>query len=319
MHLGSIPQQLEAACRQAARVLLVGHREPDADCLGALGAFALYLEWCGVTVDLYCGTVAPPRLGFLPGISRLETSLHGPYTVVVVLDCGDLTHAGITSERLRALGASVVGNIDHHRTNPRYGTHNLVRPEASSTTEILYHYLRQQRAPMTPPLATALLAGILGDTGGFRHPNTTPAVLATAAELVSAGADWHQLRKLTFQDKSVAMLQSWGRVLSRIVRHPAYDMAIAVVPRQDLVGAPDAAVAISGLANFLNTLGDVRAVLVLVEQADGTIRVSLRSRDPLLDVSAFATLGGGGGHKLAAGFTLKGRLVELPPGWRIVT
>ncbi len=318
MHLGSIPPRLEAACRQAGRVLLVGHTQPDADCLGALGAFVLYLEGLGVAADVYCATPTPRRWRWLPGVGRLKTTYRGPYGAVVVLDCGDLAHAVISPRELTALGASVIANIDHHHTNARFGTHNLVCPDASSTTEILYHFLRQLRAPLTPPMATALLAGILGDTGGFRHPNTTPAVLATAAELVSAGADWRKLWDVTFRDKTVVTLQRWGRVLSRVTRHPEFNLAIAVVPAADLAGVPDASALVAGLANFLNTLDDVRAVLVLVEQADGTVRGSLRSKDPLLDVSAFATLCGGGGHKLAAGFTIKGRLQETPRGWRII-
>lgn len=318
MALGLFPQQLDAVLRQSRRVLLVGHTQPDADCVGSLATFALYLETLGIPADLYCATPPPPRLRWLPGLAQLRTTFQGPYDAVVVLDCGDLEHAALSAGQVSALGASVVANIDHHHTNVRFGTLNVVGPEAASTTEILYHYLRCLGVPLTPPLATVLLAGILGDTGGFHHANTTPAVLAVAADLVAAGATLPELVDWTFRDKTVASLRCWGRVLSRIKYSPRYGIATAAVGQQEVAGLPNGSAGVSGLANFLNTLGGVRAVLVLVEQTDGTIRGSLRARDPLLDVSKFAILCGGGGHKLAAGFTIKGRLQEAPHGWRII-
>lgn len=298
-------------------MLLVGHAQPDADCLGSLSAFSTYLDGLGGAVELYCPTLIPPNLRPLPNLERLRTVASGSYDAIIFLDCGNLHQAQVNSDRLAAWRPALVVNIDHHHTNARFGDLNLVHPQAAATTEILYHYFRQLRLPLSPTLATPLLAGILGDTGGFHHPNTTPGVLRAAADLVAAGASLPQVHHLAFQDKTVGMLQCWGRVLSRLTVSPRTGMAVAVVTRADLAGQPDAAAA-SGLANFLNTVGGVRAVLVLVEQADGTVRGSLRSRDPLLDVSKFATLCGGGGHKMAAGFTVKGRLAETSTGWKIV-
>ena len=312
------PQQLDAQFARVRTAVLVGHIQPDADCLGSLTAFAPYLESRGCAVTLYCATPAPARLQFLPGVSRLRTTAPGPYDAVVVLDCGDLKHACVTSAQLAHWSPRLVVNIDHHQTNMRYGDINLVQPTAASATEILYHYFRALDFPVTPQVATSLLAGIVGDTGGFHHANTSPAVLNAAAELVAAGASLPALFSIAFGDKTVPALQRWGPVLSRITVHPRYQVALAVITRADLSGLPDEAAAASGMANFLNTLDGVRAVVVLVEQADGTIRGSLRARDPLLDVAKFATLCGGGGHKLAAGFAIKGRLQETPQGWKIV-
>lgn len=319
MQLGLLPQQLDAQLSQIGSALLVGHAQPDADCLGALTAFAAYLDGRGCAADLYCATPAPAQLQFLPGATRVRSVVNGSYEVVVVLDCGDLHHAHLTPERISELSPWLVVNIDHHQTNTRFGDCNLVRPEAASTTEILFHYFRALQVPLTPALATSLLVGIVGDTGGFYHANTSPAVLTVTAELVAAGASLPELFTVAFGDKTVPALQRWGPVLSRIRLHPRHLVALAVITRADLAGLPDQAAAASGMANFLNTLDGVRAVIVLVEQADGTIRGSLRARDPLLDVAKFATLCGGGGHQLAAGFTIRGRLEPTAEGWRIVT
>ncbi|MDO8560001.1 MAG: bifunctional oligoribonuclease/PAP phosphatase NrnA [bacterium] len=319
MQFGFSPQQLDAQLARARSVVVVGHVQPDADCLGSLTVFACYLESRGCAVTLYCATPAPVRLQFLPGVCRLRTTAPGPYDAVVVLDCGDLKHAHVTPEQLARWSPRLVVNIDHHQTNTRFGDINLVQPAAASTTEILYQYFRALDVPITPKIATSLLAGIVGDTGGFHHANTSPAALNAAAELVAAGASLPELFSIAFGDKTVPALQRWGPVLSRITVHPRYQVALAVITRADLSGLPDEAAAASGMANFLNTLDGVRAVVVLVEQADGTIRGSLRARDPLLDVAKFATLCGGGGHKLAAGFSIKGRLQETPRGWQITS
>lgn len=319
IQLGSLPQQLDAQLSHGRSALLVGHAQPDADCLGALTAFAAYLDSRGCAADLYCATPTPAQLQFLPGASRVRSVLNRSYEVVVVLDCGDLQHAHLTPERMAELSPRLVVNIDHHQTNTRFGDCNLVRPEAASTTEILFHYFRALKVPLTPALATSLLVGIVGDTGGFYHANTSPTVLTVAAELVAAGASLPELFTVAFGDKTVPALQRWGPILSRLRLHPRHQVALAVITRADLAGLPDEAAAASGMANFLNTLDGARAVVVLVEQADGTIRVSLRARDALLDVAQFATLCGGGGHRLAAGFTIRGRLQETPHGWRITS
>lgn len=318
MHLGMLPTQIETELRPLRRVLLVGHASPDADCLGSLSAFGSYVTGLGGLPELFCPTPPPAHLRFLPAARQLKTTLGGTYEAAVVLDCGDLTHAQLTPSRLTALGIPLVINIDHHHTNTRFGHLNLVEPSAAATAEILYHFFRQRQVPVTPSVATALLSGILADTGGFQHANTSPTTLRTAAELVSAGASLLEVHRQTFRDKSVSTLQCWGRVLSRLTVNPKSGVAVAIVTRDDLAGQPDEQAAASGLANFLNTLGGIRAVVVLVEQADGTVRGSLRSRDPLLDVSKFATLCGGGGHKLAAGFTVKGRLEQTENGWRVI-
>lgn len=319
MHLGGFPQKLEVELRRARRILLIGHQNPDADSLGSLTAFSRYAEGFDGTIDAYCEPPFPSRLRFLPGATRLQPVMNGPYDLAVVLDCGDLLHARLSRERLEELGSPLVVNIDHHQTNANFGDLNLVAPQAASTTEILYHYFRAVGVSLTPEFATSILAGILGDTGGFHYANTSPAALAAAADLVAHGASLPEIYDITLKDKNVAALQRWGHVLSRITVSPAHGVATVVIRRRDLEGLDDERTAASGLANFLNGLSGVRAVLVLVEQNDETVRGSLRSRDPLLDVSKFATLMGGGGHKLAAGFTVKGRLEETPNGWQITS
>lgn len=318
MQLGLLPRQIDSQLQQSRRVLLAGHTDPDADCLGALTAFASYLEGAGRTVDVYSATPAAGGLRFLPGATRVRQTYAGPYDAVVVLDCGDLRHTQLSSAMLAQWGNPLLVNIDHHHTNTRFGTVNLVQPEAASTTEILHHYFVQLDVRRTPDMATSLLAGILGDTGGFQYGNTTPEVLAAAADLVAAGATLSALADLTFKDKTLVSLQCWGHVLARLRVNPALGVATAVISRVDVPRLSGQSESMSGLANFLNSLSGVRAVVVLTEQDDGTVRCSLRSKDPLLDVSTFATLCGGGGHKLAAGFTIKGKLEETTNGWRIV-
>ena len=246
MHLGSFPTQLESHLQGAAHVLVAGHMQPDADCLGSLAALGHYLRERDCHTTLYCATPPPPMLRRLPGLHQLSAELPSRCELAFVVDSGDLLHAGLTRERLGELGNPVVVNIDHHQTNTQFGTLNLVLPSAA-TTEILYHYFRQVGFSLDPDLATALLSGIVGDTGGFQHPNTTPQVLAVAAELTAAGASLPEVVTLVFHDKTVPALRCWGRVLSKLKVNSALGVAVAVLSARDHADLSDPTAATSGL------------------------------------------------------------------------
>ena len=107
MHLGSFPQELEAQLRRARRVLLIGHQNPDADSLGSLTAFSHYADGFSGAIDMFYEPPFPPRLRFLPGVTRFQPVMNGPYDLAIVFDCGDLLHARLTRERLSAYSLNI--------------------------------------------------------------------------------------------------------------------------------------------------------------------------------------------------------------------
>lgn len=324
MEFSAQARALASAIQGADRILLVTHTQPDADAIGSITAMAEYLAALGKPPVLYCPTAPSPHLSALPHVLRWTRGISDPgrltglrADLIISLDASDFERSLPAEHRARLAGTPTVANIDHHVTNPGFGAINIILPEAASTTEILARYFQQVGQPVTPAMAASLLLGIVGDTSAFTNANTTPATLAAAADLVAAGADPRLIAVGMSSRLPLPLLRLWGTALARLRRHPRTGLAVTALRADELAEFDDPAAATDGLSNFLNRLGDVRAVLVLREQADGTVRGSLRTNDDLIDVAKLATLMGGGGHRKAAGFTLNGRLVETATGWRI--
>ncbi len=325
MEFSAQARTLDAAVRAAGRILLVTHTQPDADAVGSITAMAEYAAALGKSPVRYCPTPVPAHLTPLPhlvrwtrGISDASSLAGLRVDLVISLDASDFERSLPQEVRAQLAGTPMVANIDHHVTNPGFGAINLIVPEAASTTEILLRYFHEVGHAVTPATAASLLLGIVGDTSAFTNANTTPATLAAAADLVAAGAPTQLIANGMSSRLPLPLLRLWGTALARLRRHPRTGLAVTALTAAELAGVDDPAAATDGLSNFLNRLGDVRAVLVLREQAGGTVRGSLRTNDDLIDVAKLATLMGGGGHRKAAGFTIRGKLADTAGGWKIV-
>ena len=167
-------------------------------------------------------------------------------------------------------------------------------------------------------IATALLTGIVTDTAHFSNPATSANSLKIAGELLRAGANLNLIRGWTLKNKKIAALKIWGKVLSRLYKNEEYNMAITAFAASDMVEGNLLDEEVEGLSNFLNHLGGAKIMLLLREKEDGTIKASLRTTASDVDVSKIALAFGGGGHAKAAGFTIKGKLVEENGGWRVI-
>jgi len=304
----------------AKKPLLVMHKKPDGDALGSSLAFAHLLRSRGREPIIFCRDVAPRHYDFL---SQYEKILNDPDVfresgadLIVVFDSGDLGYAGI-DEIIEGLEKEIpVINIDHHATNQHYGEINLVDPIASSTSEVIYNLFRHNDVRIDKYIATSLLVGILTDTTNFTNPGTTISSMRVASELISHGARANEISRRILKNKSIDALRIWGKTLSRLEENKKLGMAIAVIKKEDFQDVASPSEAVEGVANFLNALLNVRMVLVLRETDDGYVKGSMRSTD--VDVSKIAQSLGGGGHKKAAGFTIRGRLEQIGGKWTVV-
>ena len=309
----------------ARQPLFIAHQKPDGDTLGAVCSFINYAREANFPYLAFCLDTPPKQFNFLPGIEHLihneEEVLRQPIDVAVVLDSGDLNYAGVAAliARLKALRPVTVINIDHHHTNERFGDVNLVVVDAASTTEIIANMFHGGGVKLTKDIATCLLTGVLTDTGGFSNPATTFTAIAEAAYLLTHGARFKQITDRLTKNKTVTTLKLWGRVLARLKTNQRLGIASTVITLEDLVESEVDEEAMEGLANFLNSLTNVKASLMLKEMPDQKIKGSFRTTNAVVDVSSLAKVCGGGGHKKAAGFTINGRLIKQPDGaWRIV-
>lgn len=320
----SLFREIHTTFKGADRILIVAHQKPDGDALGSTLALAHYLAHLGKTHVCFCIDEVPRQYSYLPRAKEFITNhediqnLH--FDVICILDSGDLAYAGVEEliERLQEHKPTII-NIDHHPTNTHFGHVNVVHDRASSTSEMIFHFLDFCRHPISQDVATCLLTGILTDTGVFSNLATTPSSLEAASRLLSYGARVKQIMQHTMRNKTLANMRLWGRALSRLKQNPETGVVSTAILQKDFdeLGIDDDST--EGISNFLNNLGEAKMIMVYKESKDGKIKVSLRTTQPDVDVSTVAQKYGGGGHRKAAGFTLHGKLQETGTGWEVAS
>jgi len=323
MEITVVGQKIYSQIKGAKNILLVSHQNPDADALGSLMALSEWFDQLGKTYTKFCLNQPTDNLGWLVNFEPLVTDpqllFDDHYDLVIVLDSGDLQYAGVADILMKFSPKPTIINIDHHFTNQNFGDINLVDSAAVSTSEIIYHLFKLLKIKISPRIASVLLAGIIGDTYNFTNPNTNYQSLATASDLLLAGANLEQVSDSILKNKTVNTLKIWGKVLVRLRYNTELKVVSTVVTENDLKDQPAGQEITEGVANFLNNLAGVKAALILQQQEPGIIKGSLRTNSDSIDVSKLAKMLGGGGHRKAAGFKIKGQLVRTESGeWQIV-
>ncbi len=307
----------------AKRVVVVPHKNPDGDTLGAATAFLEYLRANNVQATLWCKTAASVALQFLPNAHELKSDPaiweREQFDTVCFFDAGDIIFAGAADAMQLLRTRPTIINFDHHFTNKKFGIYNFVDTAAASTTEVLYNYFGIVGGKITAPIATSLLAGLMTDTGNFSNPATTETALAAGAMLVRAGGNYAAILGYTYRNKTTDGLKLWGTALSRLIIKPEMDLAYTVITRADMAGLKVSDNDVEGVSNFMVALGEAKIIMVLKETQDGFVKGSLRTTHEGVDVSEMAAQFGGGGHKKASGFSVKGKLEMKGGDWIIVT
>jgi phosphoesterase RecJ-like protein len=306
-----LSQAILQEIKRAEKILIISHEKPDGDTLGSNLALRKYLASIGKDVHSFCNSEIPEYLKFLPD-SHLVTNDHLLFTkkfdLVITVDCAtiELTAAqhllAITPKTHKLI------NIDHHSSNPKFADINIVLTEACSTAEVIYHLFDHWQIDWHQDIATNLACGLITDTGGFKNPATSYQSLNIASKLFQAGANLHQLLKITSRGQNIDSLILWGRALERLQKVDKYNLVFTYLTQEDLVETNTDESAIGGISNFLHILKEGKIILVLTETKNNIIKGSLRTTSEI-DVAKIAQIFGGGGHKKAAGFSLPGKLV----------
>lgn len=297
--------------RDAHRLAVLSHVNPDADAIGSILGLVHGLRSVGKEAVAVLSDPVPEYARFLLGADGILSALpEDAFDLLVCADAAGIDRIGkIYLDDPKRFETSPLLNVDHHRTNPMFGTVNYVDPQASSTSELSYRLLTALGAPIDPSTASALLFGIVGDTGSFRNGATTPGALATAARLVMLGGDTQRIAFQLFECKTFAAARLWGRIVSTITldrsRHIVFGLMTREMIREEGAAVDEA----EGVAEYLRGIVEADVVMLLKEDEDGTMRVSMRSR-PRVDVSLIAAAFDGGGHRQAAGCTIPGPAAE---------
>jgi bifunctional oligoribonuclease and PAP phosphatase NrnA len=312
-------EKFNGMLKQAQRVLLIAHKKPDGDTLGASVSMLNYLVASGKRVVAFCATPVPEQYAYLPLIDRFTsdpTIFEEKYDLICVFDSGDLRYAGVADFVDGMRERPFIVNLDHHATNENFGDLNLLFIDASSTAEVVHRFYRANKIEIDASMATALLTGILTDTSNFINPATNATCIQAASNLMICGARIGEITSSLVRNKSIPGLQLWGRALERLRENRELGIASTLITQKDLAETgTEGGEAVEGIANFLGATLDVPAIMVLREMPGGEVKGSLRSATR--DVSKIAKLLGGGGHKKAAGFTVKGKIVVKDGIWQV--
>ncbi|MBU0668015.1 DHH family phosphoesterase [Patescibacteria group bacterium] len=303
---------------KAQRILLISHKSPDGDTLGATCALNIVLRNMGKDTTMACADEPSERFLFLPHIRRMVRDFDfREYDLLIVSDAG-ASYMTKYHEKYPDIfdGDVPVINIDHHASNDNFGNCNIVDIAAASTTVILYRFFAFHDVRVGPDTATALLAGIYNDTGSLMHSNTSLEVFEICAQLTSCGGKVTQITKNMFRATPVSTLKLWGRVLSN-ARINDEGVTVSVVTWKDFEDCNAGSEEVSGVVDLLNSVPGSKYTCLLNEDRNGKVKGSFRTQRDDVDVAELAAQFGGGGHKKAAGFTMPGR-IHQELHWKIV-
>ena len=308
-------QQVLAELNAADKFVLVTHEHPDGDALGSLVGMhrvLLALEKDSVMFMAADEFPLPHEYRFFR-FDGLQS--HPPEDLdertIIFLDCGNIDRNPI--EAFKGDDAHIL-NIDHHHDNTRFGTVNHVVEDASCTAEIVWDLMAPLGVAPTMEIAEALYVGLVTDTGKFMYENTGPRAHVMAAELIAAGIDVHGIYRRLYEGLPYAKLELLGRALASLERLDDGALTFAYIGRDDfrMSGAEESYS--EGIIDQLRSVEGTKVAALARELLDGDgarKKVSLRSTDGEVDVSAIARAGGGGGHRRAAGFSTELSQSEL--------
>jgi phosphoesterase RecJ-like protein len=308
-------QPVADAIRSHDRFVVVTHENPDGDALGSVLAMDLALDQLGKDGMMYLSgtTPLPPEYAFMPlGELRREPPQDADDRVVLALDCANERRLGPDVQWAKS--APLVVNVDHHHDNTRFGRINVIVPDASSTGEILRDLFRLLEVRLTPAIAEALYIALVTDTGRFQYANTTPKALRLAAELIEAGANFHRVFQDVYENVAFAKLKLVARALERAKVYEGGRLVVSYLKRRDFADAGAEEPFAEGIIDYLRGVEGAELAALIREPptANGPARrVSLRTTAEDLDVSAIARKSGGGGHRMAAGFSSERSVSEI--------
>jgi len=310
---------MTAWLKNCRRPLLVSHRRPDGDALGALAGMALALQQLGLQPQVALYEPFPKRYALLQSLVpwRLwpeASEVRASADALVILDTSAYQQLEPIAEFLPQAPRTLV--LDHHTTTDAIGTRpgdmRVIDSEACAVCLLIAEWVRRAGVAVTQPLATALFTGIVTDCGWFRFPCTDARTLHVAGDLVAAGAQPSRINAEIYEQDESSKLRLIGRMLQSLQLYANDRLAVMYIRQADFAAVGADYSVTEDLVNEASRLGCTEATLLFTEEADGAIRVNLRSKRSL-DVSALAAKFGGGGHKRAAGARLHGAWdVEVP-------
>lgn len=301
--------------RKGNKFLVVSHVSPEGDAIGSLLGLTLALRSLGKEVTAYLEDPIPEVFSFLPGASTVVHELDNTesFDATFAVDCGQKERLGKGFVDLDDPGRIV--NIDHHATNDFFGEVNVVVPDASAAGELVYDFCKAAGIKITPEIAENLYVAIHTDTGSFRYSSSTAEAFIKAGELVRCGVEPWKIARLVYENlparkfKLLAMVLSTLEVID-IAGSGGTKIATLAVTLEMFKKAEAEKDMADGFVNYARGIEGVQVGILFRESSPNTYKVSMRSKGEV-DVAELTKSFGGGGHRNAAGCSIKGSLEEV--------
>lgn len=311
MPTATLPE-IAQALRDHQQFTIMSHMRPDGDALGCIIALGLSLQAAGKQVTLWNQDGASEKFSYLPGADLVSVPPADPVDVEVVIALDTATKIRLGTAQAAVRSAKLWINIDHHISNESYGDLTYIDATAPATGQILYELITAAALPLTPDIATNLFAAISTDTGSFQYPSTTARTYDIAAALVRAGVKVGQLSQQIYESyplRRVHLLCALLNVLKISAHGRLASFTLTQKMVDDLHVIPDDN---EGLIDTIRAIDSVIVAAFFEELApEGKVRISLRSKDPRVDVCKIAQQFKGGGHTLAAGARYPGPVRDV--------
>jgi phosphoesterase RecJ-like protein len=290
---------------KANKIVITSHVRPDGDAIGSLLGLGLALRDAGKSVQMVLADGVPYSFKYLEGSQLIKKEPRGDHDTFITVDCADFKRTGKIFENF---GQPDI-NIDHHKTNEKFGKLNLIEADEVATAAILTNHMPAWGLKINQPIAAALLTGIITDTLGFRTSNITPEALRQSATLMETGVNMPDIYMRALIKKSFPAARYWGAGLSSLQNK--HGIVWGTLTMQERKAAGYGGNDDADLINMISSIEGNKVGMIFVEQSDKHVKISWRALEAGIDVSQVAKHFQGGGHAAAAGADVGGSLDDV--------
>ncbi len=295
---------LDDIIKSSRKILLLSHMNPDGDTLGSMCAlYSMIYNRFKIRPDMNVVSNIPYNYKFLPNINLAQRYFDKSlvYDLAITLDVASIER--ILDSKIFFDKAKCSINIDHHKTNPKFGDYQIINPNASSCGEVLFDYFKEHDWKIDKDAAICLYTAIMTDTGNFRFENTSAKTLRAAADLIDAGANPNLIYKKCYETKTKNFVLFQNYCVNKAIFLEDNKIAYTKVYKKDLEKFSAGDDYTDGIAETLRAIDTTEVSFVAKEVDKKLTKFSMRSKK--FDVAELCSKFGGGGHTFAAGCTIK--------------